>query len=140
MGFLFTDFPFFLPQLIFHHLSNFYLYPTSSLLPQEETKRLISTVMTPSLLFSSLGPNVNRHRCECGWLRVSLFTSCYCTKHTWRQLALFSFCIKPWKLFHSSMFIDTTHTFIKGNIPLYGCVISLTDFLSFATIYYNCYL
>lgn len=58
--------PSFLPQLIFHHFNiSLYFYPTSSpLLSQEETELLISKVMTPSLLISSRGPNINKHTCE----------------------------------------------------------------------------
>lgn len=92
--------------------------------------------MTPSFLSSSHGPNINKHRRECVWLQTSLFISGYCTTHTSAFCFIFFLCktLKTVPYQHISIQVIT---FINGNIPLYRCLISLTDFLSFVTINYN---
>lgn len=135
IGLVFFDFPSFLPQLIFHHFNiSLYLYPTSSrLLSQEETELLISKVMTPSLI-SSHGPNINKHRCECVCIipclhHVAVLNTLVC-------ILFYLLSVQNLENQHVSVELIT---FISGSISLYGCIISLTDSLSFATVNYNFY-
>lgn len=96
---MFTDFPSF-----FHHFDiPLYLCPTSSSLLSQRKKKSFSffKVMTPSFLISSHHPNINKHRCERVCLYMSLFTSCYHTKHAYILYFLFV-SVKPWSLFHTS--------------------------------------
>lgn len=96
---MFTDFPSF-----FHHFNiPLYLCPISSSLLSQRKKKSFSffKAMTPSFLISSHHPNIHKHRCERVCLCMSLFTSCYHTKHVYILYFLFV-SVKPWSLFHTS--------------------------------------